>query len=108
MSEAYPKIMEYMGQKIIINEVSWNEARGLRIESILPDKNILKVQGLNVLGYHDSSGNGSYNEEDETGKKVQIVESTLYNIEKREEYEMELEYPGYFIAAPTAFEINMK
>jgi hypothetical protein len=94
--DIYPKQMKYMGQTITIKEVLWTERSGLTIISTVPEEKVLKIQNINGVDYAGSSGWGSHENQ---------LDSYLYDIEKREVYELQFEFPGYFIPADTSWKI---
>jgi hypothetical protein len=98
LDDIYPKELKYMGQTITIKEIFWTEKSGLSIISMVPDEKVLKIQGIREVDYHGSTGWSNHDNQ---------VYSYLYDIEKRDEYELEFEYPGYFIPADTPWEIPL-
>ena len=102
LSDKYPRTIEYMGHPIVLREVEWSQSRGLIVTMELPKSNDLKIQGINIRDYHESRGWGTTDGE---YKKV----STYFNrIERRETYEVELEFPGLLIKSNTKCEIPLK
>jgi hypothetical protein len=85
-----------MGQTITIKEISWTERKGLTIVAAVPDDKILKIQGICEIDYKGTTGWSNHDNK---------VESFMYDIEKKAEYELEFEFPGYFIPADTSWEI---
>jgi len=98
LGDIYPKELKYMGQTITIKEISWAEKSGLSIISTVPDEKVLKIQGIREVDYHGSTGWSNHDNH---------VYSYLYDIDKRNEYELEFEYPGYLIPTETLWEIPL-
>jgi hypothetical protein len=98
LDDIYPKELNYMGQTITIKEISWAERSGLTIISTVPDEKILKIQGIREVDYHGSTGWSSHDNK---------VYSYLYDIEKKDVYELEFEYPGYLIPTEAPWEIPL-
>ncbi|MEA1959690.1 MAG: hypothetical protein U9N81_00050 [Bacillota bacterium] len=91
MEDEYPKRMEYMGEEIIIEKVNFlqkGDKTKLIIETKLPPRDILHMQGLNIAEYDGPTESGSWEHEDETANtRVQSMHSAFF-IEKREQYKV--------------------
>lgn len=98
LDDTYPKELKYMGQTITIKELFWTERNGLTIISTLPDEKVLKIQNIRGVDYDGTTGWGSYDNQ---------IDSHLYDIEKKDVYELQFEFPGYFIPTDTSWEIPL-
>ncbi len=99
LDDMYPKELEYMGQPITINRFFWAEGNGLTIIATVSDKKTMKIQGIREVDYHGSTGSSDYEDK---------IESYMYDIDRRDKYDLEFDYPGYFIPADTFWEIPLK
>ncbi len=96
IDDIYPKELKYMGQTITVKEFFWTERSGLTIILKVPDEEVLKIQNIRGVDYDGGTGWGSHDNQ---------VDSHLYDIEKKEVYELQFEFPSYFIPADTSWEI---
>jgi hypothetical protein len=104
MEEAYPKTVTYMDQKITIRSVRYQDG-SLRLSMDVPDPDILEIQGLNIEGSKETGY--SMATLDEYTKGGYTIECYI-EIDKREEYEVTLGYPGYLLKEPGQIEIELR
>lgn len=99
LDDIYPKELKYMGQTITIKEFFWKSGSGLTIISAVSDKKVLKIQGIREVGYNGTIGWGDCDSK---------VNSYLYDIEKKDIYLLQFDFPGYLIQTDTSWRIPLE
>lgn len=103
--------MEYMGQELEITYVELTQKGDktkLTIVTKMWPTKVLEMQGIDIEDYRGTKSWSEYDDIDEKGNKCKFIGTTFYNVIKKDEYEVEWEYPGYLIKAPTKYLLNLK
>lgn len=111
LQEEYPKKMEYIGQELEITDVELTQKGDktkLTIVTKMWPTKVLEMQGIDIEDYRGTKSWSEYDDIDEKGNKCKFIGTTFYNVIKKDEYEVEWEYPGYLIKAPTKYLLNLK
>lgn len=107
LDDKYPKTVRYMGEDIVIERAELQEDTKLTVTYVMPDPKVLSINNMGLEGYHGAIGWGYRDFTAMDPAAVRRFEA-WFECGRQEEYVIKLEYPGYFIAADTKLELNMK
>ncbi len=115
INDNYPKTIDYMGEKIVIEKVSYNNKKtigtdgsrqapseNLVVEIRMPEN--IKIQGLEIDGVHSSHGFSSGLDEDGNPR----LQFFVLDVEYKSEYEVKFQYAGRFMESKQDMKINIK
>ncbi len=107
LDDKYPKTVQYMGQDIIVEKIELQENEKLAITYVMPDPKVLSINNMRLEDYQ---GVTSWEWRDYTEADPTAVKRfrSWFECGRREEYGIELGYPGYFIPAGSKLELNTK
>ena len=106
INDDYPKVIKYMGEEILIEKVIRTYGDRVMIVAQLPNENKLTIQNFNLVGNNDGIRWGDYSDKNEKGEEIKYHESSFKC--ERDEFEVEIQFPGYLIKENKIIDLNTK
>ncbi|MBS4536836.1 hypothetical protein GOQ27_00080 [Clostridium sp. D2Q-11] len=106
LEEEYPKTIEYMGEEILIKELTWQDNGKLHM-IFKSSEEVLEVQNMGLLNNNGYTEWSDYIETDESGKEIKYT-NTGFIVDKKEYYDFIIEFPGYLISNKEKIELKIK